>query len=145
MGYRSTVAYTIRFIPPQKDEPEKGLTAQNCKATFFTFLAEAKANGYTAGAIADSEYLVIDEKELTLNFFADDVKWYESYDDVKCHEALLELSKEWADDGDCSNPYIAGAFARIGEEMTDAVEEVWGEGCYDWISIHRTMSCDWLD
>jgi hypothetical protein len=143
MGYRSTVAYTIRFIPPQKDEPEKGLSVENCKATFFTFLAEAKANQDTAGAFLDED-IKIDESNLVIYFYADGVKWYESYDDVKCHEALMDLSKEWADDGDCSNPYIAGAFARIGEEMEDAVEEVWGEGCYDWISIHRTMSCDWM-
>jgi hypothetical protein len=22
---------------------------------------------------------------------------------------------------------------------------IWGEGDYDWISIHRTMHCDWMD
>ena len=79
------------------------------------------------------------------SFYAGHVKWYESYDDVKCHEALLDLSKEWADDGDCSNPYIGGAFARIGEEMEDMVEECWGQGDYDWIAIHRTMECDWMN
>ena len=139
MGYRSTVAYTIRFIVDGNEDDEA-----KTRGAFYTFLAEAKVNDDTARAIADSEYLTIDEKELTFNFFADDVKWYESYDDVKCHEALLELSKEWADDGDCSNPYIGGAFARIGEEMEDVVEECWGQGDYDWIAIHRTMECDWM-
>ena len=144
MGYRSTVAYTIRFIAPRVDEPDKGLTEEHCKATFYTFLAEAKANGETAGAFLDED-IKIDEGNLAIYFYAGHVKWYESYEDVKCHEALLELSKEWADDGDCSNPYISGAFARIGEEMEDNTEEVWGQGDYDWIAIHRTMECDWMN
>ena len=144
MGYRSVVAYTIRFIPPHKDEPERGLSTENCKATFFTFLAEAKSKEETAGAFTD-ECIKVDEDNLAIYFFADNVKWYESYPEVACHEALAELSKEWADDGDCSNPYIGGAFVRIGEELEDMVEEVWGEGQYDWISIHRSMSCDWME
>lgn len=144
MGYRSTVAYTIRFIAPRVDEPDKGLTEEHCKATFYTFLAEAKANGETAGAFLDED-IKIDEGNLAIYLYAGHTKWYESYPDVACHEALLELSKEWADDGDCSNPYIGGAFARIGEEMEDVVEECWGQGDYDWIAIHRTMECDWMN
>jgi hypothetical protein len=144
MGYRSTVAYTIRFVPPRKDEPEKGLTAENCKATFFTFIAEAKSKDTIAGAFLDED-LKIDEENLAIYFFADNVKWYEDYPDVQCHECLMGLSREWADDGDCTNPYIGGAFARIGEEMEDNIEEVWGEGEYDWVSIYRSMHCDWMD
>jgi hypothetical protein len=144
MGYRSTVAYTIRFIPPQEDEPEKGLTTENCKATFYTFLADAKAGAETGGAFTDED-IKVDEENLAIYFFAGHVKWYESYEDVKCHEALMDLSKEWADDGDCSNPYIGGAFARIGEEMEDMVEECWGQGDYDWITINRSMECDWMN
>ena len=144
MGYRSTVAYTIRFIAPRVDEPDKGLTEEHCKATFYTFLAEAKANQDTAGAFLDED-IKIDEGNLAIYFYAGHTKWYESYEEVKCHEALLDLSKEWADDGDCSNPYISGAFARIGEEMEDNTEEVWGQGDYDWIAIHRTMECDWMN
>ena len=57
----------------------------------------------------------------------------------------MGLAHEWADDGDCSCPYIGGAFVRIGEELQDMVQEVWGEGDYDWIRIDRSMSCDWLE
>ena len=144
MGYRSTVAYSIRFIPPREDEPEKGLTATYCKGTFFNFLAEAKSKGETAGAFLD-ECLKVDEENLAIYFYATDVKWYPDYDDVKCHEALMDLSREWADDDDCSNPYIGGAVARIGESMDDNVEECWGQGDYDWININRYMYCDWLE
>jgi hypothetical protein len=144
MGYRSTVAYTIRFIPPQKDEPEKGLTAENCRATFFTFLAEAKAGEDTAGAFIDEDLEEeVNEDNLAIYFYASDVKWYPDYADVKCHEALMDLSKEWADDGDCSNPYIGGAFARIGEDTNDNIEEVWGNGEYDWVGVNRSVYVDW--
>lgn len=145
MGYRSTVAYSIRFIPPREDEPEKGLTAENCKATFYTFLAEAKANEDTALCFSeDDEHFEVDESDLSIKFFADGVKWYDDYPDVKCHEALMDLSREWADDGDCSNPYIGGAMARVGEDSEDNVEEVWGQGDYDWCAVRRFVECDWM-
>ena len=139
MGYRSTVAYSIRFVAPNDED-----TIEKCKGTFYTFLADAKANEDTAGAFLDED-LVVDEEKLQIRFFAENVKWYPDYADVKCHEALLDLSREWADDGDCSNPYVGGVFARIGEELEDNVHECWGEGDYDWITIHRSMSCDWMD
>ena len=136
MGYRSVVAYTIRF-----DGGDFG--DDKAKASFFTFITEAKAKEETAGAFLDED-LKVDEKKLALYFYADHVKWYESYPDVQCHEALMELSRDWADDEETNCPYIGGAFARIGEEMEDMVEECWGQGDYDWIAIHRTMQCDWI-
>ena len=147
MGYRSTVAYTIRFIPVEQDGIDFVMAEERAKGCFFTFLAEAKSKEQTALCFSEeeAEYLKIDEKNLAIYFFAEDVKWYESYAEVACHEALVELSKEWADDGDCSSPYIGGAFVRIGEELEDMVQEVWGEGDYDWIRINRSMSCDWLE
>jgi hypothetical protein len=142
MGYRSTVAYTIRFIPPIKDEPEKGLSAELCRATFFNFILEAKANEDTALCFSDDD-LEIDEENLQLRLYASGVKWYEDYPDVKCHEALMDLSREWSDDGDCSNPYIGGAFARVGESSEDNTEDCWGTGDYDWCYLTRDVICDW--
>jgi hypothetical protein len=141
MGYRSTVAYTIRFIPLviEHEGIDENTAIEKAKASFYTFIAEAKANQETGGAFIDED-LKIDEDNLALYLFVDYVKWYEDYPDVKCHEALMDLSKEWADEND----YIGGAFARIGEEMEDVTEEVWGQGDYDWISVHRSMLCDWI-
>jgi hypothetical protein len=144
MGYRSTVAYSIRFIPRLSEIQTTDDEIEKAKASFYTFLAEAKAGEDTAGAFIDED-LKVNEDNLAFYFYADHVKWYDTYEDVKCHEALLDLSREWADDGDCSSPYIGGAFARIGEEMEDMVEECWGQGDYDWITIHRSMSCDWKE
>jgi hypothetical protein len=144
MGYRSTVAYTIRFIPVEQEGIDFVVAEERAKGCFFTFLAEAKSKDSISGAFSD-ECLTVDEKNLAIYFCADAVKWDESYEGVQCHECLMGLSREWADDGDCSSPYIGGAYARIGEDVEDNTEEVWGEGDYEWIRINRSISCDWLD
>ena len=143
MGYRSTVAYTIRFVPVEQEGIDFVMAEERARGAFFTFITEAKSKDTVAGAFLDED-LVVDEENLQIRFFAENVKWYESYEDVQCHESLMGLSHEWADDDDCTCPYIGGAFARIGEETQDTVEEVWGEGDWDWISISRSMHCDWL-
>jgi len=140
MGYRSTVAYTIRFIARHSPDTDDIEEERKAKGSFFTFIAEAKSKDTVAGAFLDED-LTVDEENLQIRFFADNVKWYESYEDVQCHECLMGLAREWADEND----YIGGAFARIGEETQDTVEEVWGEGDWDWISISRSMHCDWMD
>jgi hypothetical protein len=147
MGYRSTVAYTIRFIKPSHDKPEEVVDIEDVKASFYTFLAEAKSKDATALCFSESEaeYLKVDEDNLTMNFFAEDVKWYESYPEVACHEALMDLAREWADDGDCTNPHIGGAYAHVGEETEDIKQEVWGVGEYNWVNVNRYVWCDWKD
>jgi len=142
MGYRSTVAYTIRFETPSHDKPEEKEDPEDAKRSFYTFLAEAKAKETTALCFSDTDCLEVDEENLQIRFFAEEVKWYESYPDVACHEALIELSKSWADD-DTSNPYIGGAFARVGEDTNDNVEEVWGQGEYGWVGVNRSVYADW--
>jgi len=142
MGYRSTVAYTIRFTPfPSPQEAEKGefpTTAdlKECKESFYTFLAEAKVK--LSGAFDDD--LMVDEANMALNYLVYDVKWYESYDDVQTHEGLMQLSKDWAD---MENKHIGGIFMRVGEETDDIVEEAWGEHDWDWMRIHRSIEVDW--
>jgi hypothetical protein len=145
MGYRSTVAYSIRFIPETTTASIKEEDIEKAKKTFFTFIAEAKAKEETALCFTDNEHFKVDEENLAIYFLAEGVKWYDDYPDVKCHEALMDLSREWADDDDCSNPYIGGCLARVGDEMDDNVEEVWGQGDYDWCAIRRYVECDWID
>jgi hypothetical protein len=138
MGYRSTVAYTIRFTPNPDNLPYKTLDGiKGAKESFYTFLAEAKLK--LSGAVND-ESMKVDEANMALNFFASDVKWYESYEDVKVHEDLIELAKSWAD---MENKHIGGIFLRIGEEMDDMVEEGWGEHDWDWMRINRSIEVDW--
>ena len=144
MGYRSVVAYTIRFVPVEQEGIDFAMAEERAKGAFFTFLTEAKSKDTVAGAFLDKS-LTVDENKLAIYFFADWVKWDESYPDVQCHEALMGLSHEWADDDDCSCPYIGGAFARIGDDSDDVVEEAWGEGDYDWCGVRRSIVCDWVE
>jgi len=141
MGYRSIVAYTIRFTP--KAEGISSPTDEElneCKESFYTFLAEAKVK--YSGAFDDKD-LKVDESNMAINFLVENVKWYEDYEDVMVHEDLLSLSKEWADEGETANKNIGGIFIRIGEELDDLVQEVWGEHDWEWLNIHRQIVCDW--
>lgn len=147
MGYRSTVAYTIRFTPTTSNNVDSPTDEElkECKSSFYCFLAEAKAK--FSGAFGDG--LIVDEGNMALNFLAYDVKWYESYGDVQVHEDLISLSKEWAEESDVpfkgGNKHIGGIFMRIGEETDDIVQEEWGEADWDWMRIHREIVCDWAE
>jgi hypothetical protein len=37
------------------------------------------------------------------------VKWYEDFEDVKCHMALLQLAQDWAENTDEKNGEVAKA------------------------------------
>ena len=130
MGYRSDVAYTIRFV---SDHDEKN------KQSFYTFLAEAKSKAATAHCFTEVE---VDEVRLRINFAVDDVKWYPSYPDVACHEALLDLADEWAND-ESNNSEVAYRFVRIGEEPEDIETKTGGDASWDWVNVHRSIERDW--
>lgn len=139
MGYRSEVAYTIRFTSDD----------ERAKQSFYTFIAEAKARAATAGCFTEEQGrwgsgdgFEVDEKRYRINFSAQDVKWYESYPDVMWHEALIELAAEWANDED-NHSEIAYAFVRIGEETEDIEEKNGGDYDYSWVQVNRSIERDW--
>jgi len=134
MGYRSDVAYTIRFV--HEDDT-------NNKQSFYTFLAEAKVNAATAACFGEQGWaeFQIDEANFRINFACDDVKWYETYPDVQCHEALINLVNEWDEDTD-NHANIAFQFVRIGEE-TDDIEDRRSGSADNWIYVERSISRDW--
>jgi len=140
MGYRSTVAYTIRFTPVIREhegiDEEKAF--KEAKDSFYVFLAEAKSK--LSGVFGD-KCLSVDESNMAINFLAENVKWYEDYEDVKAHTALQDLSKSWVDD---ENKHIGGIFMRIGEESDDVIEEGWGEHDWDWMCVSRQIIVDWM-
>ncbi len=133
MGYRSDVAYTIRFVDDHDANNEQ---------SFYTFLMEAKANPRCAIALAEVD---IDYKRKRFSFTADSVKWYESYPDVDSHNALFEQAKEWV------QQYLEGKlhctigaiFTRVGEDSNDIEESAWGDYDWDWISVSRQIITDW--
>jgi hypothetical protein len=140
MGYRSTVAYTIRFtpVPDNNVDSPTAEAVKECNASFYCFLAEAKVK--CSGAFAEEFGVKVDERNMAINFLAEHVKWYEDYEDVQVHESLMSLSKAWEE---MENKYIGGIFIRIGEEMDDIVQEEWGEVDWEWLAIHRQIVADW--
>lgn len=100
MGYRSEVAYRIGF----DDSQTLGLFIQHVIGSGDTHMIQA---------LKECE---VDFKEFFINFYANDVKWYESYEDVKGHKDLYELCDEE------DTPFYdkcGYAFYRIGEEAED--------------------------
>ena len=139
MGYRSDVAYTIRF-----DDSDKG------RQTFEIFLADAKQNEETKGIFRDSEgdepELKIDYAKRQINFHTEYAKWVTDYPDVKCHDALLMLASEYVDEmemekgGSACMGYI---FYRIGEELNDIDEQYGGDYDWQWLGVSRSIVTDW--
>ena len=134
MGYRSDVAYTIRFVSDHDT---------NNNQSFYTFLMEAKANPKCQIALSE---VTIDHKKQAFYFSANDVKWYESYPDVASHEALVHLAEEWScqvSEGKL-NCKIGAMFLRIGEEAKDIEERFSGDYDHEWMSVSRQIITDWL-
>jgi hypothetical protein len=134
MGYRSDVAYTIRFTDDHDTNNEQ---------SFYTFLLEAKANPQCQIALAEVE---INHKKQMFTFSATDVKWYENYPDVMSHMALIHLAEDWAKqvrEGTlhCS---IGSMFLRTGEETNDTEERYEGDYDHEWMSVSRQIITDWL-
>ena len=129
MGYRSTVAYKIKF--EKADD-------------FWGFIAEAKLDPDTALCFDKEENrdnFEVDEEKYEIRFLAEDWKWYDDYPEVKAHEALFGKARNRYNEDEVE---IEGAFCRVGEEMEDLVEEYFGEDPYDMVSISRQVIVDWM-
>jgi hypothetical protein len=61
----------------------------------------------------------LDAQYPCINFYACDVKWYESYEDVQWHHKLLAFASNFEGAG--------WRFMRVGEEMGDTNEETGGD------------------
>jgi hypothetical protein len=131
MGYRSTVAYTIRFT----DDDDR-LNTQS----FYTFIAEAKANDATRSALEECE---IDENKLQINYHAEDVKWYDSDPRVQNHEELLLLASDTIETYEDTRECIGYVFARIGDNDDDNEWKAQGKYSTDWLWLKRQLIKDW--
>jgi hypothetical protein len=136
MGYRSLVAYTIRFVGNDDKKSEQ---------SFNTFLCEAKAKipALWAGE-KDSinEWLEIDVSKWQFNFYTPyDIKWYPDYAEVKAHTALWDLAREFNED----NETIVGQYIEIRENTDDITKKEFGDLEEDYISLSRKISCDWVN
>lgn len=110
MGYRSDVAYVINF----KDKELRN-----------EFVVLVKTHGGNLmEALNECMFPECAEGDAQINFYAEDVKWYESYTDVKSHHDLMDKALDWFEEG------VGIKFIRIGEESNDIVEEESGDTDY---------------
>jgi hypothetical protein len=136
MGYRSLVAYTIRFVGDDDKRSEQ---------SFSTFLAEAKSKipALWAGKEGSiNEWLEIDMAKWQFNFYTrHDIKWYPDYDEVKAHTELWDLAREFHED----NETIVGQYIETGEADDDVTIKEFGEAEEYYISLRRKIICDWVN
>jgi hypothetical protein len=145
MGYRSEVAYGIKVDDivwnDDATEEEKNLSADGI---FLLMLTEMQGDEVAKKCFDSTndinDYLTIDKEARTIKFYADSVKWYDSYEDVKCHERLYEMMVEYAELYDSKqgmeNP-VSCSFIRIGEEIEDIEESGSGYDPWSIMSVYR--------
>ena len=135
MGYRSEVGYAIAFNEDlrYKNEVPDNQRLLTGRDMFNTFLAEAKSREDTKLCFEHDE-LEVQETSMLLKFYASDWKWYDDYDDVQCHEKLLELAEEYItaqqEDDKLEGLSISYGFVRIGEETEDIDTKYGGDDGY---------------
>lgn len=128
MGYRSDVAYKIRF-----DKADD----------FWGFLAEAKLDPSTAMCFGDEwkdDGFEVDEQHFEIRLLCGDVKWYEEYEEVACHMNLWKKARDRCDEHSVE---VDGAYCRIGEESDDVDERYFGNDPWDMVRISRQVVVDW--
>jgi len=110
MGYRSEVAYAVRF----KDKEHR-----------IRFMAVQALNPH----LDLTEFKLL--KDDTIIFHDTERKWYDDYDDVKAHKQLL-----W----DAEDQACEWEFSRVGEDHDDIVYECGEEGrSIDLIEVYTSM------
>lgn len=109
MGYRSEVAYVIAF-----DEDSQAM------GKFINWVL-ASNDEHMITALKECE---VDMDRQRINFYQEDVKWYESYADVQGHTRLKELCN---DPETPFYPHAHAKFIRVGEEQSDIEEIDYGD------------------
>ena len=141
MGYRSEVGYVIAFQnnidwTDEASDKDKAMTGRD---VFNTFLAEAKSNPETKQCFddADADTYEVNVEKMFIKGHWLDVKWYDDYDDVKCHHKLMEMASEYInsqrDNDKIKFTTISYGFVRIGEENDDIETEYDGDEGWDLI------------
>ena len=126
MGYRSEVAYVIRF---------------GSKTDMDTFVALqlTKADEWITQALKELSVVDADQPNPVLYFYADSVKWYDGYKDVEAHKTLMNEVVELF-------PDAGWHFIRCGEETDDITDECDGgdtDLTWEYLTINRpTINTD---
>jgi len=148
MGYYSEVAYGIKVDDivwnDQATEEEKNLSADGI---FLLMITEMQSDEMAKKCFDDSnninDELVVNKEARTIMFHADSAKWYDDYEDVKCHERLYEIMEDYANlynsKQGMENP-VSCSFTRIGEDIEDIDER--GSGFDPWSIMNVTRGID---
>lgn len=123
MGYRSQVAYVIKF------------QTLSDRDSFVTLML-ARNDPVLTEAI--NETLHKSATDPVICFEDGDTKWYDDYPGVKAHHGLMSEAAELYDAG--------YRFCRVGEETDDLVEDhhdpdAWECWLYDYCAINREVAC----
>lgn len=118
MGYRSQVAYVINFSSTEKRDEYINLVLATGNSALIKALKECEVPILLRKAVG----MPADWQACRINFYANDVKWYESYPEVQAHIRLYKWAEELYPD-DCGWRLI-----RVGEEEGDIQEDTDGAG-----------------
>ena len=151
MGYRSEVTIIIQantenvnnHIQKEINHVQKLGALDTSEEKWAMFLAEVAVKPETelawreiSSGIDDGfgNTLELDKeaRRITMNF--PDIKWREDFKDVNSYTALFHSVKPYED-------YIDAIYLRIGEDLEDMEEEVYGNG-YQLASIERSIEID---
>ena len=135
MGYRSNVAYMIAFHDPEQ---------------YWSFIAESKCDPDTSDCWTEWEDDMFkqNDDDLSIQFSADDIKWYSNYKDVMCHENLWYKAEQRLENTplDFGKGVCSGYFTRIGEAEDDIDSKVFGDAPpYDFINLYREIKVKWKE
>jgi len=122
MGYRSEVAYVIRFANKEMRD-------------LFVSLQRAKADKHINEALDE----LVEVENCLLGFHADHVKWYEGYEGVEAHHTLM---KDSIDMFNQDEDIVGWRFVRLGEESDDNIQEENGNSdeLYEYVDWYRGMN-----
>ena len=151
MGYRSEVTIIIQantenvnnHIQKEINHVQKLGALDTSEEKWAMFLAEVAVKPKTelawreiSSGIDDGfgNTLELDKEKRRITMIFPDIKWYESYQDVDSYMALFHSVKPYED-------YIDAIYLRIGEDLEDMEEEVYGDG-YQLASIERSIEID---
>jgi len=142
MGYRSNVMAAF-YVNTTDDKKADALQA--LRAWYMLKKGECEAQDKSS---ADFLFDNFREVERGYVYEIEDMKWYDSYSEVKMFNALVESFKEafiesteHATDYDYDATDYGYEFVRIGEEDDDIQTE--SAGTVDWVlQVQRSVRCD---
>jgi hypothetical protein len=82
------------------------------------------------------------DAEHVLKFNLPDVKWYESYPDVRMFDKMLRALDVANDGSDAGIPGYCTEFIRIGEDSGDVEEHHTGEDNQYYLQVRREIDCN---